>query len=227
MDKRYLGMAEVAVMLKLEQFDLLSYGIEGHIPIGVLAYGGIKSASLPDSFMVREDEEGNRIEGDTPDWIIMLMPKTLRAIAEDGKASSGRGYRWHDEEWEPVGVTSENGITLSDLIVPVSAVKELTQKHEQPITQPETPVSPEGKETFQKQVAGLALVIHQQSKVSKGWGNNPNKSQIAKAVMDTIDTLPKELHATLNLTGIGGGVIRQNIAKGLQLLGFAEEDSST
>jgi hypothetical protein len=223
-DKRYIRIGEAAATLKLELLDLMSYGIEGEMPIGVLAYVGITPTARPDSFMVREDGEGNPVAGDTPDWLIMLMPKTLREIAEVGMVQSGRGYRWHDDEWEPVDVTREYGITLNDLVIPVGAVQELTKQHEPPVIQHETPISPEGKETFQKQIAGLALVVHKQAQGGQFGGKSPNKSQIAKAVLATIDLLPKDLHASLNLKGIGDGAIRQNIAKGLQHLGFSDKD---
>lgn len=228
MDKRYIRIGEAAATLKLELLDLMSYGIEGEMPIGVLAYGGITPTARPDSFMVREDGEGNLVSGGTPDWLIMLMPKTLKEIAVAGMVQSGRGYRWHDDDWEPVEAVSESGITADDLVIPTGAMQEFTRQQELPVPviQCETPVSPEGKETLQKQIAGLAIVIHKQAKGGKFGDKLLNKLQIAKAVLATIDELPKDLHATLNLWGVGDGAIRQNIAKGLQHLGFADEDLS-
>ena len=226
MDKRYIKISEAAAALELELLDLLSYGIEGEIPIGVLAYGGISSKARPDSFIVCEDDDANSVTGNPPDWLIMLMPKTLKEVAGAGTIQSGRGYRWYDNEWESVDITSQHGITLDDLVVPVSAMQKLAKQQEPPIVLHDSPTSPEGKETFQKQIAGLALVIHKQAQGGKFGGKSPNKLQIAKAVLATIETLPKDLYATLNLKGVGDGVIRQNIAKGLQHLGFADEDLS-
>lgn len=219
MDKRYLTLGEAASLLNLEVLDLVSYGIEGGVPIGVLAYSGINLASLPDAFIVVDD--GNQRLNGTPEWLIMLMPKSIRAIAQDGSVQSGRGYRWFGGEWEPVDISRESGITLGDLVIPTRALQEFVPDNKKHAVLPESPVSAEGKETFQKQIAGLAMVIHRVSKGMKFGGGAPNKSQIAQAVLETMDELPPEIHKTLNLKGIGDGVIRQNISKGLQLLGFA------
>lgn len=223
MDKRYLTLGEAASRLNLEVLDLVSYGIEGEVPIGVLAYSGINLAPLSDAFFVADGDD-NQTQNVTPDWIIMLMPRSIRAIAQQGRVLSGHGYRWLGGEWEPVDVSRESGITLDDLVIPTSALREFVPDTKQHIVQPELPVSTEGKETFQKQIAGLAMVIHRHTMGKKFGGASPNNLQIAKAVLSTMDELPPEIHKTLNTKGIGDGVIRQNISKGLQLLGFAAKE---
>ena len=70
----------------------------------------------------------------------------------------------------------------------------------------------------------MALVIYRQGKTDKGWGGNPNKKQIAEAVMKAMDSLPKEHHDTLNTKGLSSGAIRQNIAKGFELIGFTGDE---
>lgn len=224
MKKRYLRLAEVATSLNLEPLDLLNYGIEGETPIGILTYDGISVSLQTDSFVVFDNDGESSIAGNTPHWLVILVPKTLREIAVCGKVYSGRGYRWSDDDWEVVEVNSENGMTLNSLVVPIGAVQNLTPTHQLPASAPENKVSKIGKETFQKQIAGLAIVIFKQSKGGQFGKNTPNSSQIAQAVLATIDQLPKDLHATLNLKGVGDTAIRQNISKGLQLLGFSSDD---
>jgi hypothetical protein len=222
MDKRYLSVKEAASRLNLEVLDLLIYGVEGEIPIGLLPYSEISIVTRPNASIAFEDESQSL--GGTPDWIIMLIPSSIRAIAQGGKVESGQGYRWHDNEWEFVGFGRESGITLDDLIVPIGALPKLEAGNKQHTMQQETTVSIEGKETFQKQIAGLAIVIHRQATGIKFGEKAPNKAQIAMAVMATIDELPADVHKTLSLKGIGDSAIRQNIAKGLKLLGFPTKE---
>jgi len=78
----------------------------------------------------------------------MLLPATLIAVAREGKVFSGLGYRQTDKGYEILDVASKSGITLGDLIVPVDALKKMSLRHERPVTQPETPVTPEGGKHF-------------------------------------------------------------------------------
>lgn len=235
-ERRYLRMAEAASSLNIEQLDLLCYGVECRIPIGVHPYEGIRLFLMPVSYMMFLDEM-IQLAGNTPEWNVMLMPDTLKEIARRGKVFSGRGYRQIDEEWEILNVESESGITLGDLIVPTIELKKLSREYEgqfthpetlvtlkRPVTQPEIPVTPEGRETFQKQIAGLALVIYRQGKTDKEWGGKPNKMRIADAVMKAMHSLPKELYDTLNTKGLGSSAIRQNISEGFKLIGFTGDE---
>jgi len=42
--------------------------------------------------------------------------------------------------------------------------------------------------------------------------------------MKAMDSLPKEHHDTLNTKGLSSGAIRQNIAKGFELIGFTGDE---
>lgn len=224
MERRYIKLTEVASSRDIEPLDVLGYGIDGEIPIGVLAFCGVSPTPQSDSFMVCEDDKGDSVSGNTPDWLIMLMPKTLREIALVGIVHSGRGFRWHDDDWEVVEVNSETGITLNNLVVPRGAIQELGGSRQHVVTVADTPITKVGKETLLKQLAALAITLAKTNKYYSVQGK-PNRTEIAESAHQVVAEM-KKYFPEIDDSDQSHGSIRNHISEGLKLMRLSVSDST-
>lgn len=210
--KRYFRLTDLASKYQLEASELLSYAIEGKLYVCIEDFNGIGKHDEN-----ADEPSAPEIKCHYPQWAIFIVSDALKKLAINGNIFLGGGFRQTPTGMKPVFFQQERKITINDLIVPVEALADFANLACGSVSQLDTPITPVGRETLLKQLAGLALVV---AKLKGGYnvGNKPNQSAIAQAVLKTFDELPKELHGTLNLEDLSQGSIRNHIREGLRLI---------
>jgi len=212
-------LKELSVLWDSSEDELLHVGCEGRLVVGIRDLGAAHLQPPPYGVAPPDDYEGDtekcRFTG-----VLTLEHDDLARLSGSGAvrvevANLHRMWGTHR-----VVINPPRKISIKDIVVPQEEVIRYSNVIGKEQQLPDTPVSEQGKESFQKQIAGLALVIAKVSSNHLRFNKKSgiNMSAIADAVLDTFDSLPKEVTEDLNLTDLSHGTIRQNIAQGLELI---------
>ena len=212
-------LKEISTLWDRSVDELLHVACEGELIVGIRDHGAAHLKRLPTGAAPPEDYEGNteqcRFIG-----VLTLEMDDLAQLASSGSVRVEVAYLHRLWGTHSVWINPPRTITFDDIVVPQEEVARYGKVVGKQSESPDEPVGEQGRQTYLKQIAGLALVIAHTSTNPATYmhGKKLNYSKIGEAVEKYFNGIAPEALAKLNLDKMQPKTISQNISKGIELI---------
>lgn len=226
-----ISAKDAATQLGISDHDLIQLGALGKIAIGVRDYQESHLSPAPIGLGV----ERPRFTDDPAQYpfagVLTLENEDLARLGQQNEINVSVGCLIWIGGKHRVMFSPDLTVSLDNLVVPISEMTRLCNGVGNNNQIMDTPVGETRKETYLIQIASLALLVVKNAKNPKQYmnGKKINKKAIGDAVVANIQAITKQDFDKFNLSQGASSNIRQNISKGLDLIGFDtfEDDKAT
>lgn len=201
--KGFVSLSKLAKQCNCDEADLLHQAALGNLRLSLQFYGKTPNRVIGAESIASETPQSPEYPPET--GVFDLPLKDAEALVEHVQIAVEAIFS-PSGKWA-VSFDPPRVITAADVVVRNEEAQsfKISEEHTGPISDTE-------RSQLLKQIAGMAMLIAKDNK-KYTHGDNPNASQIGKAVHDLL-----EAWTDANVYGLGDTNIRTNISKGIDLL---------